>query len=209
MSNFLNAMLVAVAVGALVFAVGAQTRPSSKAANSVKIGFIDVGSAISADQFYFGMLMAGNEINANATILQDVTLTFPRIRMQSATTRPAAVYDSVASLCDSGQYRAFLCRTNSATAQAIALICPTIPTYPLFYRSQMPITPNILTMIAMFRYFGWMKTGIVFSASGVYPEANTVSKQLFPAYGIQVLTSIKIPDYDATISTLHSLSETG
>nr|KAJ3421563.1 hypothetical protein HK105_003092 [Polyrhizophydium stewartii] len=188
-------MLVAMAVGALVFAVGAQTRPSNKTANAVNIGFLDVGNVVTADQFYFGMLMAGNEINANATILQDVTLTFPRIRMQSATTRPAAVYDSVASLCDSGQYRAFLCSINTNNTLTYS--------YPLFYRSQTPLTPNILTMIAMFRYFGWKKTGIVYGASGLYPETNDASKQMFPAYGIQVLTSIKIPDYDSTISTLY------
>ncbi|KAL2911749.1 hypothetical protein HK105_208752 [Polyrhizophydium stewartii] len=193
--GFLDAMLVAMAVGALVFAVGAQTRPSNKTANAVNIGFLDVGNVVTADQFYFGMLMAGNEINANATILQDVTLTFPRIRMQSATTRPAAVYDSVASLCDSGQYRAFLCSINTNNTLTYS--------YPLFYRSQTPLTPNILTMIAMFRYFGWKKTGIVYGASGLYPETNDASKQMFPAYGIQVLTSIKIPDYDSTISTLY------
>ncbi|KAL2915151.1 hypothetical protein HK105_205257 [Polyrhizophydium stewartii] len=209
---------LALAAIALVASVAAQTRPANKSANTANIAFLDGGSVISADQFYFGMLMAGNEINSNTSILQDVKLLFPRIRVQSFTSRPAAVYDSVAALCDTGIYRAFMCRVNSVTARAIALICPKVPTfsstaattalsdkslYPKFYRSQIPVTQGILTMIAMFRYFGWRKTGIAYGASGLFPESGDASKQLFPIYGIQVLTSIKVPDYDSTISQLY------
>nr|KAJ3420004.1 hypothetical protein HK105_006226 [Polyrhizophydium stewartii] len=161
----------------------AAARASNKTANTATITIIDGSFPFAADQLLLGAYMAATELNANTSILQDVSLSINRVVMPQAERQPAVVYDMAAGLCNAAQTSAFLSFVTSGTALAVSLICPEVGL-------------NL-------DFFGWTKVGIVYGETGVWRDVALVAHGLFRDQGIDVLASVKMPDYRQTISTLY------
>nr|KAJ3420870.1 hypothetical protein HK105_005060 [Polyrhizophydium stewartii] len=145
----------------------------AKSANTVTVTVIDDGTHISANQLLFGLHMAFNETNSNYDLLRDVSLVVESITVPSAQDQPAAVYDAIVDLT------------------------------PLFYRFVEMVSQDIMMMIAEFKYFGWQKTGVVYSATGEWPAAASLASRLFGENNIEVIASVTLPKYSGEASRLY------
>ncbi|KAL2916685.1 E3 ubiquitin-protein ligase Zswim2 [Polyrhizophydium stewartii] len=220
-----HAALTLLAVAHLAGTAVAAARASNKTANTATITIIDGSFPFAADQLLLGAYMAATELNANTSILQDVSLSINRVVMPQAERQPAVVYDMAAGLCNAAQTSAFLSFVTSGTALAIAerfdcalTLFAQLPHFsptsasvwlsdkrraPLFYRSVTPFSQVMLSLAAPIKFFGWTKVGIVYGETGVWRDVALVAHGLFRDQGIDVLASVKMPDYRQTISTLY------
>ncbi|KAL2920369.1 hypothetical protein HK105_200442 [Polyrhizophydium stewartii] len=74
---------------------------------------------------------------------------------------------------------------------------------PLFYRFVEMVSQDIMMMIAEFKYFGWQKTGVVYSATGEWPAAASLASRLFGENNIEVIASVTLPKYSGEASRLY------
>nr|KAJ3420005.1 hypothetical protein HK105_006227 [Polyrhizophydium stewartii] len=121
-----HAALTLLAAAHLAGTAVVAARASNKTANAATITIIDGSFPFAADQLLLGAYMAATELNANTSILQDVSLSINRVVMPQAERQPAVVYDMAAGLCNAAQTSAFLSFVTSGTALAVSLICPEV-----------------------------------------------------------------------------------
>nr|KAJ3419116.1 hypothetical protein HK105_007380 [Polyrhizophydium stewartii] len=191
----------------------AAARQNNKTANTISIGVLDIGMPTLSDQFAFGVRMATAQVNKNTSMLPDTTLTTQRVFVPQANVNPALLYDTVVTLCDSGQVIALASLTDGDTVKATSLVCPNLPhyspiggsaelsnkqLYPLFYRTTETIAQDLQVFVAHFKYFGWTRGAVITQSHWKFAAA--LSFEVFGSQGINLLASLNIADYDPTIS---------
>ncbi|KAL2914841.1 hypothetical protein HK105_205583 [Polyrhizophydium stewartii] len=207
----------AAALGVLLVAAppAEAARSTNKTESRVGITVVTDSSTMALEQLYFGIRMAVLELNANTTFLQDVTIYMNRLVMPSFSTKPATVYDSSITMCDSGNQLALAETMSSTAAMAANMVCPkyhqfstnsAIPAlsdktiYPLFFRFVTNLGQKIRISVSIFKYFGWSKIGMVYGASGLWPPSAATALQYFPQAGIDIVAIYKVPDYKSSLS---------
>ncbi|KAL2916686.1 hypothetical protein HK105_203800 [Polyrhizophydium stewartii] len=213
-----HAALTLLAAAHLAGTAVVAARASNKTANAATITIIDGSFPFAADQLLLGAYMAATELNANTSILQDVSLSINRVVMPQAERQPAVVYDMAAGLCNAAQTSAFLSFVTSGTALAVSLICPEIPHFspastsnalsdkhiaPLFYRNLLPLSQAMAVFAAPIKFFGWTKVGIVYGETGIWRDAAAGIKTLLRDQGVDVLASVSMADYNPDVSALY------
>nr|KAJ3420609.1 hypothetical protein HK105_005478 [Polyrhizophydium stewartii] len=88
--------------------------------------------------------------------------------------------------------------TNPAT-----LYDSSISLYPLYFRYVSTFTQLAGGIAAQFKYFGWSKIGIVSASSSIYPTVLSTYVDVFKGYGVSVLATVILPDYDSSVSTMY------
>ncbi|KAL2912649.1 hypothetical protein HK105_207865 [Polyrhizophydium stewartii] len=187
----------------------AQTRPNNKSDTTLDVFMMGFVGPVYTDLFFMGAYMAAREINANASLLPDAT-----IRVSRGITHfqydLATVYDQVVDICDNGGHHAYFYFTLEEIIMAASLVCPQMPSYaagsatPELDNKQLEsIYYDIYAMIAQFKYFGWTKTGILFTPGSLWGQVTAIASKLFSHNGISVLTTAPIPNYDSSLSIMY------
>ncbi|KAL2920097.1 Carrier protein, mitochondrial [Polyrhizophydium stewartii] len=194
-------------------------RSNNKAESTVSVGlFVNVVS-LQAAQRLMGMRMAVSELNARSDILPDVTIAMGGAMVFArANLEPAKLYEQSINLCDTSPPIGGSTTYSSLANLANNLVCPTIPLfsmwaqtsklsdkrlYPRFWRYTLPYASLIESLVPMIQYFGWSKVGLVTMNDGIFPETATYFNSILPAYGINVVSPVKIVKYNPAVSRLY------